>query len=248
MKCIITCAGYATRLMPLTAENPKSLLPVKGKPILEHILDKIKDIEEIDEIFIVSNNKFYTKFAWWLATFSKTYNKKISIVDSGSVTVEDQKGWLHDSLLAIEQNNINEDLLLIAGDNYLTVDLSEFISFFRKKNAPCLITYVLKNKEDGKKFGIVETNDNFKILDIEEKPEEPKTNLAVVASYCVRKEDISKMKEFLNRLDKENKLNPGIGLTHFFKEIYKEEDVFAFPFQGEWVDIGTKEDYERIKD
>jgi len=245
MKCIIVCAGYATRLYPLTEDQPKALLHVKGKPIVEYLVDKIRQVKDIDSIYIISNNKFYMKFAWWLS--SKKFPKSIDLVDTGSINIEDQLGPIHDCMMALDQFNIKEDILVLYGDNLFSLDINRFIEFFKEKKATCLACYKIDNPADTKKFGIVTVDENKKITKTEEKPEKSDSNLAVTGIYIIKKEDLPKLRAFYQKSEEEKKLSPGWGLTYFIQDLYKKQDVYAFPFSGEWVDIGSKEDYERIK-
>jgi len=247
MKAIVISAGYATRLYPLTLDKPKALLPIKGKPIIEYVLEKVDKVKKIDKIFLISNNKFYTNFSWWLSNNQKNFKKTIEIVDTGSVSVEDQLGMLNDSLIAIEQFNLNEDLLILYSDNLFSIDLDEIINFFEEKKSSGLACYKLKNKQDARKFGIIEIDQKNRIIGTEEKPQEPKSDLAVTGIYFIKKEDIKKLKEFFKESEKKGKLNPGFGLTHFIQDLYKNQDVYAFPFSGDWIDIGSLEDYEKVK-
>ncbi len=247
MKCILACAGYATRLYPLTENQPKALLPVKGKPIIEYLLEKIEQVPEIDPVYIISNNKFYTKFAWWLSSIESKFSKKIEIIDTSSLTVEDQKGALQDCLTAINQKEIDDDVLILYGDNLFDLNLRDFIKFFKEKNSTCLACYKIPRIEDAKKYGIIETDSENKIIEIEEKPLEPKSNLAVTGIYMIKKQDIKKIKTFYEKSKQENKLAPGFSITYFIIDLFKKQDVYAFPFSGNWVDIGSLEDYERVK-
>jgi glucose-1-phosphate thymidylyltransferase len=245
MKVLIAVAGYGTRLYPLTENQPKALLPIKGKPIIDYLIDGLEHIKEVDSIYLISNNKFYTNFAWWLS--NKKTSKKIEIFDTGSLTVEDQQGALNDCLMAINQHEIDDDLLILYGDNMFSLDLKRFIDFFNKKQTSCLACYELKNKEDAKKFGIVEINQDNKIVSIEEKPQESKSNLAVTGIYIIKKQDLDKIKEFYEKSKEEGKLTPSYSITFFIIDLFKNQDVYAFPFSGEWIDIGSMDDYERVK-
>lgn len=247
MKCILACAGYATRLYPLTENQPKALLPIKRKPIVEYLLEKIEQVPEIDSIYILSNNKFYTKFAWWLSLVKKKFSKKIEIIDTGSLSVEDQKGQVNDCLMAISQFDKEDDLIVLYGDNIFDLDLRDFVKFFKEKNSTCLACYKIPRIEDAKKFGIIEIDSENKIIGIEEKPSEPKSNLAVTGIYMIKKQDIEKLKTFYEISKKENKLNPSFGITYFIIYLKEQQSIYAFPFSGNWIDIGSKEDYEKIK-
>ena len=66
MKCVILAAGYATRLYPLTRNFPKPLLEVGGRTILDHLIDQIRDIPDIDHVHLVTNNRFAGHFQDWL--------------------------------------------------------------------------------------------------------------------------------------------------------------------------------------
>jgi glucose-1-phosphate thymidylyltransferase len=247
MKAILLCAGYGTRLLPLTENQPKALLPVKGKPILNYIIEKIQNVKEISQIYVISNDKFYTSFAWWLTKNQKNFSKPINIVNTGSITIEDQKGGINDTLLAINENNLDDDLLIIFGDNLFSFNISKLIDFFKQKQSNCLACYQLQNIKDAKKFGIIDLDENNKIIDIEEKPQEPKTDLLVTGIYIIKRQDIEKLRKFYEDSKEKSKLNPSHSITHFFQDLYKKQDVFALPFSGEWCDIGNLEDYEKVK-
>ena len=116
-----------------------------------------------------------------------------------------------------------------------------------RKDSTSIACYQLENIKDAKKFGVISIDENNKIINIEEKPREPKSNLVVTGIYIIKKEDIKKMLEFLEISRKEGRLNPSFSLTFFMIDLYKKQSVFAFPFQGEWIDIGSLEDYEKVK-
>ena len=247
MKAIILCAGYATRLYPLTENMPKALLPVKGKPILDYLIEKVNEVREVDSIYIISNSRFYNNFSEWLSKKQENYRDKIKIVDSGSDSVDDQKGPINDCLIAINKFGIDDDVLFLYGDNLFSLDMKKFIDFSKEKSSTCLACYELSDIKDASKFGIANVAENNKITDMEEKPQQPRSNLAVTGIYLIRKEDISKLKEFYEKSKAEGRLKPGFGLTYFVIELIKKQEVYAFSFSGEWLDIGSKEDYEKVK-
>jgi len=247
MKCIIIAAGYATRMYPLTENQAKSLLPIKGKAILSYIVEKIGKVQEIDSIYILSNNKFYTNFAWWLSNNKAYFSKPIEIIDEHSTAPENQKGGIFGCLTAINQFNIDDDLLILYGDNLFELDLKNFVDFFIEKKSTCLACYELPSLEEAKKFGNIEIDSENKITEIKEKPKEPKSNLAITGIYIIKKQDISKLREYYNTLELTKQLSPHSNITFFIQDIYKKQDIFAFPFSGQWADIGTIEDYEKVK-
>ena len=122
MKAVVLAAGYATRLYPLTKDQPKPLLEVAGKPIAEHIIRKIEEVDEVDEIFIVTNNKFSEHFSKWVNSFSSS--KKITVVNDQTMSNEDRLGSLGDIQFVIEKHNVEDDILVVAGDNLFEFSLA----------------------------------------------------------------------------------------------------------------------------
>ena len=238
MKALILCAGFATRLYPLTENFPKPLLKIKDKPIIEYLLEKISKIKEIDEIFIVTNKKFYQHFKAWNENL--TFIKKIEIISDNTLTNEERLGSIGDINFVIKQKNLNDDLLVLGGDNLFDFDLNNFISYFYKKDSDITALYDLKDLELIKKMSVVEINEKEKIIYFEEKPSSPKTTLMSICCYLYKKETLSLFEEYL----KNNKADsPG----NFIQWLYKIKPVYGFKLSGKWFDIGSFESLEKAR-
>ncbi|MEK6820271.1 MAG: nucleotidyltransferase family protein, partial [Nanoarchaeota archaeon] len=187
MKAIILAAGYGTRLYPLTIDKPKALLEIKGKLLLNHILEKIPP--SIEEIFIVTNDKFYIQFAWWLQQQNKEMKRRVDIINDGTISNETRLGGIGDLNLVIQEKNISDDILVISSDNFFTFSLEDFINFFNKVKKTTIGIFEISDKEKLKKYGIIEVNES-KVVGFEEKPSEPKSNLASIGIYLFSKEDV----------------------------------------------------------
>src|SRR6185436_4474221 len=113
-KLIVLAAGYATRLYPLTLDQPKPLLPVAGKPMLEHVLDNLMPIDEVDEIYIVTNAKFAGHFERWAGEY-RTGDKirQIKIIDDQSTDDSNKLGAIGDMNLVIEQARLTDDIIVV---------------------------------------------------------------------------------------------------------------------------------------
>ena len=238
MKCIILAAGYATRLYPLTKNKPKPLLDVAGKPILEHILEKVSKVTDINEVFIVTNDRFYPCFIEWKKGYR--FPDKIHIVNDGTTTNENRLGAIADLQYTVDKMGIDDEIMVLAGDNLFDFELYDFVEFYRRKVADCISVHEINDVERLKRTGVVEVDRKWKVVSFEEKPENPKTNLAVPPFYIYKKETLPLISEYLK--EGNNPDAPG----NFIPWLIKKKDVYAFKFEGERYDIGTPESYETV--
>ncbi len=239
MKAIILVAGYATRLYPLTINTPKALLPINNKPMINYIVEQLNTIKEIDEIYVVSNNKFYTHFNEWAETVES--NIKVKVLDDGTTSEENRRGAIGDIQFTISQEKIDDDVIIIAGDNYFTFDLKDYYNYYKNVNKDCVIVKEHDDKEMLKQFAVALLDENNKVTDLEEKPESPKSNTAVYAAYIYKKDTIQLFKKYLDEGNKPDA--PG----YFVQWLYKIKDVHAYKIDGECYDVGTPKSYEEVK-
>jgi len=238
MKCIILAAGYATRLYPLTENIPKPLLEVAGVSILERIVEKIEKVQEIDEIIVVSNHKFYRHFQEWSNHYDG--NKLISIIDDGTTDNDNRLGAIMDITYAIEEKEIDEDLMVLAGDNLFDFELTDFVQFFKTKESDCITTHIIEDMERIKRTGVAELDHEYKLISFVEKPDQPKSTYAVPPFYIYKKETLSLIKEFIERGN--NGDAPGM----FLSWLLERQPIYAFFFDGMRYDIGTLESYKKV--
>ena len=238
MKAIILCAGYATRLYPLTKDKPKPLLDVKEKPIVEHIIAKIEEIEQIDEIFIVTNNKFFKSFIEWNGSFKTT--TKVTIVNDRTMSNDDRLGSLGDIKYVIENMNVDEDVMVVAGDNIFEFSIKPMIDIFNEKKRPVVALYDVKDIELAKLYGIVSVDENKKIIDFEEKPQQPKSTLSSTGIYIYPQEAVKKLIEFTKTHDSDK-------AGSFLEWLYKHDDIYCYIPEDRWLDIGNLEQLEKAR-
>lgn len=197
MKNIVIAAGYATRLGELTKNFPKPLLKIGEKSILGRMLEDIDSIPEIDEHIIVTNHKFAPIFEKWkdenevLGDGEKSgIRKPITIIDDGTSTNDTRLGAVRDLQFAIEKANVNDDMLVVAADNLLFFSFKGFVDFAKQKGTPCIMCHKQPSKDKLQRTGVVVLDENYKVLNMEEKPQEPKSTWAVPPFYIYKKENI----------------------------------------------------------
>ncbi len=230
MKCILLCAGYATRLFPLTQNFPKALLEVGGRPIIDYTLDKVNEIDEIDEIYLITNAKYTPHFEKWAS--EKNNIKPIIVFNDGTTSNDDRLGAIGDIDFTIKKAKIDDDILVLASDNLYEFKLKEFYEFYRTKGAPCVCVKE-EDRELLKRLGVAELDENMKILGFEEKPANPKGKYAVYAEYIYPRSIIPVIKQYL---DEGNSCDAPGNLVAY---IYQKMPTYAYVFEGECYDIGT---------
>lgn len=239
MKAIILVAGYATRLYPLTKNTPKPLLKVGGKPIIDYIVDEVNKIEDVDSIFVISNHKFAEKFVEWAN--KKVNSKPITVIDDGTDSDETKRGAIGDIQYTIEQGNIDDDVIIIAGDNLFTYSLKEYYDFYQEKKADCVCVKQFDDMEMIKQLGVVLMDEDCKILDLEEKPQKPKSNKAAFATYMYNRDTVKLFKEYLKEGNSPDA--PG----YFLQWLHKKKPVYGYVMNGECYDIGTHKALEEVR-
>lgn len=238
MKCVILAAGYATRLYPLTENFPKPLLEVAGKPILDWLIDDMAGTGMVEEYIVISNHKFAHIFEEWAA---KKSDATIRVIDDGTISNETRLGAVKDIQFAIEQLQLDDDLLVMAGDNLLDFSLGEFMRYGKEKNATCVMRYYEASEARLHKTGVIEIDANDGILSFEEKPAQPKSHWCVPAFYYYTRED--------SRLIKKG-IESGCGTDapgSFIAWLSGQTKVYAWEMPGRRYDIGNLESYEEVK-
>lgn len=236
MKCLILAAGYATRLYPLTENFPKPLLKVGEKTILDWLIDDIRTSGKVDEFVVISNHKFASIFENWAKDYSD-----VTVVDDGTSSNETRLGAVRDIEFAIEKLNINDDMLVLAGDNVLDFSMCRFIDYAEEKKASCVMRYWEENAATLPKRGVLEFTDNDLLLGMQEKPAEPKTQWCCPPFYFYTKEDSKRIHEAIEN---------GCGVDapgSYISWLIRVSPVYAMEMPGSRYDIGNLASYEEVQ-
>ena len=237
MKCLILAAGYATRLYPLTENFPKPLLKVGEKTILDWLVEDIDAAGMVDEYIVISNHKFAQHFENWAGT----HKLPITVVDDGTSSNETRLGAVCDVQFAIDKLGINDDLLIIAGDNVLDFSLTRFIAYAKEKGTSCTMRYRELDRKRLTKCGVSEIDGNERLISLEEKPAEPKSEWATPPFYFYTKADAAKIREAIAE---------GCGTDapgSLVAWMCKNSVVYSMEMPGKRYDIGNLESYERVQ-
>ena len=238
MKCLILAAGYATRLYPLTENFPKPLLDVGGKTILDWLVDDIHASGEVDEYVVISNHRFAQFFERW----AERKPVKITVVDDGTVSNETRLGAVKDIQFAMEQLQLDDEMLVIAGDNVLDFSLSQFVHYAVNKGTSCIMRYYEPEEKKLVKCGVVEVDDGDRVLGMEEKPPVPKSHWCCPPFYYYTREDAALVSEGIAA---------GCGTDapgSYIAWLCGQTVVHAMEMPGKRYDVGNLESYRALCD
>src|SRR6185503_11690366 len=239
MKVLILAAGYATRLYPLTLTTPKPLLPVAGKPMVEYVLDNLAPIAGIDRIYVVTNARFAGHFQEWADAYRANKAKlDFTIVNDGSTDDSNKLGAIGDINYVLKTQIVDDDLIVVAGDNLFSQSLEEFGELCREKKAPVLALYDVGNLEEIKKYNSISTDAAGRITFFEEKPKTPTSTLTGIALYYYPKSTLPLIRQYI--ADGNNPDQPG----RLVQWLYPRIPVYTWTVPGLWFDIGSKETLE----
>ena len=237
MKCLILAAGYATRLYPLTENFPKPLLPVQDKPILDWLIEDIDSAGLVDEYVVISNHKFAPHFYTW----AKTRPEKITVVDDGTESNETRLGAVKDIQFAIDQLQLQDDMLVIAGDNLLDFSLVDFMRYAQRKQGCCIMRYYEPEEKKLLKCGVVTVDDTDRVLEMTEKSPTPKTHWCTPPFYYYTKDDARLVQQGIEA---------GCGTDapgSYIAWRCTQCSVYAMEMPGRRYDIGNLESYEKVQ-
>ncbi len=241
MKALILAAGYATRLYPLTLNKPKPLLPVAGRPTIEHIIERFEGIEEIDEILIVTNEKFFKQFEEWRKHVA--FKKPLKILNDKSLAEQARLGAIGDVAFVVKEEKIYDDLLIVGGDNLFELGLREFVDFAKLKTPASSVGLSnLNDKEAVKRYSQVRLDADEKVVDFEEKPQAPTSTLVAKCVYFFPASKLGLISEYITSGGSTDA--PG----HYISWLCRRDAVYGFIFSGRWYDIGNHEIYKRANE
>jgi glucose-1-phosphate thymidylyltransferase len=233
MKAVVLAGGYATRLWPITKDRPKMFLPVGDTTVIDRIFADLEDDDRIEEVYVSTNERFADDFREHLAD-SPFDKPTLSVEDT---TGEDEKFGVMGALAQlVDREDVDDDLVVVAGDNLISFDVSEFVDFFAESDDPAIAAYDVGSYERAKSYGLVELEGD-EVIDFQEKPEDPNSTLVSIACYAYPREVVHDIDTYL--AEDGNPDEPG----WFVQWLQERQPVRAYTFEGAWFDIGTPESY-----
>lgn len=233
MKAIVLAAGYATRLYPLTLTVAKPLLTVGGRPMIDHILDRLREVDEIEAVHVVTNRKFVDSFHRW-AEVQEPGGPQLVVHDDGTASEGDRLGAVGDIAFVIGRAGLGgDDLLVVAGDNLFDFSLAAYVDWWRGKGeASAVALHDVGDLGLAAKYGIVALGDGDRVESFVEKPAKPRSTLAATATYLFHRAHVPLVRRYLGEGSSPDQ--PG----RFVAWLVPRVPVYGYVFEGDWRDIG----------
>lgn len=232
MYSIILAGGYGQRLMPISEFIPKALLPIRGKPLIDFIIEKLIKIEDLKKIYITTNKKFESNFNYYLKCLKK---ENVKLIVERSESNKEKLGSIGGLINVIKKEKLNNDLLVICGDNIFSFDLKKFVEFSKKINKVCICVYKTTDKSILKNFGNVIVKEN-KVKYFIEKPDSPKSYFISTGIYFFPKDSLKTILGYDGNKD---------SMGFLIKYLCERSEVYCYLAKGKWFDIGTIEFYRK---
>ncbi len=233
MKALVLAAGYATRLYPLTRDRAKPLLEVAGRPIMDYVLDRLGAIEGLDEVFVVTNARFAPQFEQWASA-----RPGVTVLDDGTGSDEDKLGAIGDIAFTLDRAGLDDDLVVVAGDNLFTAEIGDFARVGVERRAPVLAVHDVGDLEAIKRYNALELDGDGRIVFFEEKPQQPRSTIAGIALYFYPRETLPLIHRYV--AEGNNADAPG----RLVQWLYPQLPVYTWQLPGLWFDIGSHDGLE----
>jgi glucose-1-phosphate thymidylyltransferase len=227
VRALILAAGYATRLRPLTDTVPKMLLPVGGRPLLDWIWDRLAELE-LESVHLVTNARFAPVLARW------GEERGVTVHDDGTSSNDDRLGAIGDLAFVLDRIGLDDDLLVLAGDNLFEFSLADYVAFWRTKGvASGIAVHDCGSLELARQYGVVDLAEDDRVVSLVEKPERPASTFVSIAIYLLHRKHLPLVREYLDAGNSPDQ--PG----RFFVWLYPREPLYGYRFSGAWLDIGS---------
>ena len=241
MKVLILAAGYGTRLYPYTRNFPKPLLKINKRPIINYLLDKIKELNNISRIIVVTNNRFFKQFQAWKDSLN--IKLPVSIINDLTSSPEDRLGAIGDMNFVFSKEGFVGDFLIMGGDNLFKGGIFDFIKFAKSKYPFVTIGLSdIKDKSQARNYGVVSIDKQNRIIEFYEKPSKPKSSLVAMCLYYFPQGKLRLMKKYL-----QDPSNSRDAAGKYISWLSAKDKVYGFKFSNFWFDIGQLHTYKKVK-
>lgn len=236
MKALLLCAGFGTRLGAVAGGQPKALLPIAGKPLVEYLVDDLAATGRLDELHVVTNAKFADRFATWAKELAGR-DITVRLLNDGATANENRRGAVRDLALTVERHGLRGPLLVAAGDSIFDFPIADLLDDYERRNRTLVALLPETDREKLRRTGVAELGPEGRLLRLHEKPRNPPSTFSCPALYLFDDEALRLLPRFLDEAADTDA--PG----HFIAWLAEHHPVFTHEIHGDRLDIGDPEGY-----
>lgn len=241
MKLLILAGGYGTRLYPVVKDIPKALLEVCGKTLIDHVLEKFIKVPGLDEVCVVTNDKFARQIESW-ASQKAALPFPVRVINDGTRSPQERLGAVGDILFVLDKEKEPVDWLVAGSDNLFDAGVEAFVRSAQSRGGYASVgAYDIRDTAAASIYGVLEFANDGRILSLEEKPKAPRTSLISMCLYYFPKEMQAMIRQYVTET------NATDTTGGFLQWLYKKNIVYGFKFNGKWYDIGSLEAYDHAQ-
>lgn len=243
MIAILLCAGFGTRMYPLTLDRPKALLPVRDRPVIDYPLDQVIEFDRLTAVHVVTNSRFSTQFEGWREQISPKLQKRgidLHLHDNGVMNVEDRLGALGDLSFVLSAAGESPGAVVAAGDNILRFNLQPVWNRFVDTGDNFVIALAEKNTRKLQRSGVLVLGEDDQVLEFQEKPGDPPSTWLCPPFYFLNQDGLREAEAYGSRMDQPK------AMGCLVKHLLSKEPIFAHRSHGQRIDIGNLQTYLEI--
>lgn len=241
MIAILLCAGFGTRMVPLTRERPKSLLPVAGKAVIDYLIEQLVQFPGLEAIHIVSNGRFYRQFQEWGRRWTAVLESQgitLELHNDGVLNNEDRLGSNGDLAFVLNRIDLPDGVLLAAGDNIFLFELGPVWERFLQKRENLVIVVAQEERQKLQRTGVAVLGKEDRLAQFVEKPKDPPSQWACLPCYFFNRSALHKVKTFVDGAD------PPDAMGYLIDHLVDRETIYAVKVDGSRLDIGDMAGYQ----
>lgn len=237
---VVLCAGFATRMHPLTKTFPKPLLEVAGRPVIDYLMDQLVELPGLEAIYLVSNGKFYSHFVAWKRCWESNCRSRrpvVALLNDGAMDNDHRLGASADLQYVLKTIPEPTRVMVTAGDNIYRFSIKPLWKQFLQRNRHYIVALPETDRKKLKKTGVLDMTADDRVNRLFEKPTHPSSEWFCPPLYFFQSTVSGRLNAFLEHHAAMDA--PG----YFIDFLCRKEPVYAFRIHASRLDIGSIETY-----
>ncbi len=247
MVAILLCAGFGTRLYPITKKRPNALLDIAGKPVLDYQMQQFCGLEDLSEIHVVVNSRFASNFfPWWMKWRKHCEQQGITLTlhNDGSIDEENRLGEVGDLAFVARLVDTTKGVIVSAGDNIYRFPIRPLVERFRQSDESLVLAFPETHYAVLQQHTVIEFDEDMRVTKVHDQADDPPSQWICANLYFLRPSALALVKEYLEHAGERDRL------AKFLAYLVENQPVRAveMPRGDMRLHINTRYMYEKAKE